>query len=279
MAKTARLVILFMTEFLRPQPESFNQPQNLGEETEKIDAFENEVSFCPFCDGLENDSRFYQQYPELNGFPQVLFETESVMVLPDLAPVKSGHILIVPKKHVTSYAFLDDSCRREFAHVYDRVKQILNKPDTLEFEHGSGFLNNEKTTCGNSVFHAHWHVIPISESIEGIKILDKMLDEIPADMDFKSIGLRGSLSTESFLTELSENSGGYPYLVFSNSDWAVVLREEDNIEVPSQILRRISALVLHGEKGRWNWKNATDNDRQIWLDNLRQTYHLFGYQI
>ena len=257
----------------------YNYPNGKMGEAQPVGNKEKVENFCPFCDGLDSDSRFYQQYPELEGYPQILYQTESVMVLPDLAPVKSGHVLIVPKQHVTSHTCLDDSCRREFAQVYDFVKEKLGKPDTLEFEHGSGFLNDKQVACGNSVFHAHWHVIPVSGQVEGIKILDKMLDEIPSDMQFQSFGHEDVTNSERFLMKLSESSDNHPYLVFRNADWAVVFREEDELAVPSQILRRITALVLHGERGRWNWKDATDDDKNIWLQNLKQIYQLFGHQV
>lgn len=238
---------------------------------------EHVEGFCPFCDGLEQGSRFYEKYPELEGIPQVLYQTDNVMVLPDFAPVKSGHVLIVPKEHVTSYAFLSEQVRVEFGDVYQHVREVLGKPDNLEFEHGSGFIDRAKVACGNSVFHAHWHVVPISGQVEGIKILDRMLDEVPNGM--KPIGMRADVDPKILLEQLAQASNGNPYLVFRNSSWAAVFREETNLGVPSQILRKLSAAVLHGDNGRWNWKEASENDRQIWLENLKQTYRRFGFEV
>jgi len=232
-------------------------------------------NFCPFCHGLDRDSRFYQTYPELANLPQVLYESEHVMVLPDFAPIKSGHVLIVPKEHVTSYAHLPSKVKNEFGLVYQQVRKILQKPNTLEFEHGSGFIDQDKVACGNSVLHAHWHMIPISGHIEGIKILEKMLEEVPNKM--KPIGMKADIEPDIFLGQLTETSKGNPYLVFRNENWAAVFREKSDLEVPSQILRKLSAIVLHGQTARWNWKEANEEDRLIWLKNLKKTYKMFGF--
>lgn len=87
------------------------------------------------------------------------FITESAMVysILDGFPVTNGHALVIPKKHISNYFDLSINQQQSIWIVVNRVKEILDKrykPDGFNV----GFNVNEP--AGQSIFHAHIHVIP-----------------------------------------------------------------------------------------------------------------------
>ena len=81
-----------------------------------------------------------------------------VVVVPDLYPVTSGHLLIVPVEHYTDFFDLPEDLRRT-------VDQLLFKHRSLIFAEDasvSGFNvgMNCGVSSGQTVMHAHIHLIP-----------------------------------------------------------------------------------------------------------------------
>jgi diadenosine tetraphosphate (Ap4A) HIT family hydrolase len=97
---------------------------------------------CPFC-RLEKS--------------RILLENESAIAFYDAFPVADGHTLIVPKRHFASLFDLpeeeQESLWRLVALVRGRLMAEL-KPD------GFNIGLNDGTAAGQTVLHAHVHVIP-----------------------------------------------------------------------------------------------------------------------
>ena len=98
---------------------------------------------CIFCE-LPND-RFID-------------ETELSLVFRDAFPVTSLHTLVIPRRHVSDYFDLTEA-------ELDDVQRLLLKHKTLIENHDSsvtGFNvgNNIGRSAGQTVFHAHSHLIP-----------------------------------------------------------------------------------------------------------------------
>ncbi len=87
----------------------------------------------------------------------VIAETKLSLAFSDSFPVAHGHTLIVPKRHVPT---IWDLTTEEYADAFDlvrRVKDILqNKYEPQGFNVGV----NCGEAAGQSVFHAHIHIIP-----------------------------------------------------------------------------------------------------------------------
>ena len=87
----------------------------------------------------------------------ILFETDLATAFYDTYPVNVGHVLIVPKRHCETYF---DLTKEELADMFElskKVKDLLDK----EFEpagYNVGF--NCYAAGGQTVMHAHMHVIP-----------------------------------------------------------------------------------------------------------------------
>ena len=87
----------------------------------------------------------------------ILAETDQSLAFPDTFPVSKGHTLVIPKRHIET---IWDMTNEEYADVFDlirKVKDILNaKFDPDGFNVGV----NCGEAAGQTVFHAHVHIIP-----------------------------------------------------------------------------------------------------------------------
>ncbi len=86
-----------------------------------------------------------------------LAENESAFAIADGFPVSKGHALILPKRCVASLFDLEDN---EQAGVWDLIKEV--RP-LLQKEYSPDGFNlglNDGIAAGQTVMHAHVHVIP-----------------------------------------------------------------------------------------------------------------------
>ena len=97
--------------------------------------------FCKIVDGEIPSKRIY--------------EDDKVIAIMDANPVVDGHVLIIPKKHVTDFSELDEQL---LAHIHKIAKNLCSRL--------MGKLNsNALTLCVNYgdsqvVKHFHLHLLP-----------------------------------------------------------------------------------------------------------------------
>ena len=85
----------------------------------------------------------------------VIYEDEKVIAFNDLDPQAPIHFLVIPKKHITSLATLDESDSDLVAKIM-LVIQKLAKENNLE---GYRVVTNIGEDGGQSVPHLHFHVL------------------------------------------------------------------------------------------------------------------------
>ena len=98
---------------------------------------------CPFC--KKNETR------------EILTESNKAYAIFDKYPVNKGHVLIIPKKHVSNY--FDLSFTDQLACWY-LVNHIKKKLDLLYQPQGYNIGINVNESAGQTVHHVHIHVIP-----------------------------------------------------------------------------------------------------------------------
>ena len=87
----------------------------------------------------------------------ILAETKLSLAFLDGFPISEGHTLVIPKRHVAS---LWDMTTEEYADAFSLVRQVKDliqekfKPDGFNIGVNCG------DAAGQSVFHAHIHLIP-----------------------------------------------------------------------------------------------------------------------
>jgi diadenosine tetraphosphate (Ap4A) HIT family hydrolase len=103
----------------------------------------NLSSDCPFCN------------PDKDR--EIILESASVFAIYDKFPVSNGHVLIIPKKHVSNYFELSFKEQSACWFVLNSVQKIIQEkfnPDGFNV----GININE--TAGQTVPHVHIHLIP-----------------------------------------------------------------------------------------------------------------------
>ena len=87
----------------------------------------------------------------------VLAQTELSLAFLDGFPVSNGHTLVVPRRHIVSIWEMTTEEYIDALNLVRQVKDILQK----KFEpQGFNIGANCGEAAGQSVFHAHIHVIP-----------------------------------------------------------------------------------------------------------------------
>ena len=107
------------------------------------------IENCPHCD------------PQSQAFKFLLKETNNFRVVCDAHPLCEGHILIIPKLHLSSIAQYDDVTYQEFKPLYDQVASFVKETygPVASFEHGK---------FGQTVFHSHVHFLPFKGNLDDI---------------------------------------------------------------------------------------------------------------
>lgn len=105
-----------------------------------------QMSDCLFCkirDGTIPSSKVY--------------EDSHVVGFLDIAPIKPGHTLLIPKKHSETLLEADDEELKHLMHAAKKVgKAIMKATGATGLNIG---VNNYKSS-GQIVFHTHLHLIP-----------------------------------------------------------------------------------------------------------------------
>ena len=101
------------------------------------------VDNCPFCQGIEKE--------------RLIYVGDKFMIFQDYYPVNPGHVLVVPKRHITEISQLTVEERVKFFELAEKMIKILK-----EILHPAGFnigLNIGKV-AGQTIEHIHFHIIP-----------------------------------------------------------------------------------------------------------------------
>jgi diadenosine tetraphosphate (Ap4A) HIT family hydrolase len=101
-----------------------------------------ELDHCPFCHLQE---------------PRIQLENYFAAAILDAFPVSKGHTLVVPKRHVSSLFELPEE---ELAAVWQLVAVVRKKLLAELRPDGFNIGINDGTAAGQTVMHAHIHVIP-----------------------------------------------------------------------------------------------------------------------
>lgn len=87
---------------------------------------------------------------------QIVFQDEELMVFRDLAPKAPSHLLIIPKRHITSLAETDLEDRELLGKLLHRAVETARQEG---LEKGFRTVINTGSDGGQTVGHLHLHVI------------------------------------------------------------------------------------------------------------------------
>jgi diadenosine tetraphosphate (Ap4A) HIT family hydrolase len=147
-------------------------------------------------------------------------------------PLIEGHVLIIPKDHISCSGAFSSELFTEFTALYKKFSDFLKSAygSVSTFEHG---------ITGQTVFHAHIHLLPYSglqESIipEGSRVIH-------------------SLSNIKELQQVFLKDGKYLFFSIGDSLWTV----NTAIGVPRFFRDRFAKALGVPERG--NWKTMETN--------------------
>lgn len=104
------------------------------------------MSDCLFCKMVAGEIK-----------PDTVLETDNVLAFRDINPQAPTHVLVIPKRHVSTINDLGEADAELVGKLYLAAKQVA----VLENIDQSGFrtVMNCGEGAGQSVFHIHLHVL------------------------------------------------------------------------------------------------------------------------
>jgi len=88
---------------------------------------------------------------------ELIYEDEDVVVFPDINPLTPVHLLVIPRKHVSSLAEMAD----DETPLIGKMVKVANKVAKEQgiSENGYRLTINSGADAGQVVFHLHMHLM------------------------------------------------------------------------------------------------------------------------
>ncbi len=91
-----------------------------------------------------------------------VFEDETVLAMMDIFPQSKGHLLVIPKAPSRN---LLDADPASLAAVIPHVQRLARAVQTALAPDGIRIAQFNEAPAGQSVFHLHFHVIPVYDGV------------------------------------------------------------------------------------------------------------------
>lgn len=155
-----------------------------------------------------------------------LKETDNFWVVCDVHPISKGHILIIPKSHLSCIGEYPPALYSEFINLYNEFSEFIEAKfgSVSTFEHGK---------IGQTVFHSHIHLVPFKGS--SLEIVPEGVEKISKINDLNE------------LVEIYKRDGAYLFFSIGKSLWIVDI----SIAAPRFFRDRFAAALGHTERGNW----------------------------
>ena len=141
---------------------------------------------CIFCAQVEGDERVSKLE---------VFEDDFLMVELNIFPYNTGHLMVVPKRHVNSMTDLSDEERNRLFAMVQKVEELQR--EVVE-PAGIDVGMNIGKAAGESIPHLHVQLVPIYEKDRGFmetsldtKVMKKSLPDVQEEYREKADILEG----------------------------------------------------------------------------------------
>lgn len=128
---------------------------------------------CIFCAQVDDDERVSKE---------TVFEDDFLMVELNIFPYNTGHLMVVPKRHVNSMIDLEDEERNRLFKMVSKVEKLQR--EVVE-PAGIDVGMNIGKAAGESIPHLHVQLVPIYEKDRGFmetsldtKVMKKSIKEM-----------------------------------------------------------------------------------------------------
>ncbi len=92
-----------------------------------------------------------------------VYEDADVLVMMDVFPQSKGHVLIIPKAASRNLLDADPAV---LAKAIGQVQRVARATQSALSPDGIRVVQYNEAPAGQSVFHLHFHVIPVYEGVE-----------------------------------------------------------------------------------------------------------------
>lgn len=86
-----------------------------------------------------------------------VYEDEEIFAFNDINPAAPIHVLVIPKKHITSLATMEDGDEKIISKIYKVINQIAEEQGFKE--KGYRVIVNCGKEGGQEVGHLHFHLL------------------------------------------------------------------------------------------------------------------------
>lgn len=88
---------------------------------------------------------------------ELLYEDEQVVAIKDINPKVAVHLLIIPKRHISTIFELEEKDNHLVGQMYQVAKKLAEKYDIAK--DGYRVVANCNKDGGQVVFHIHFHLL------------------------------------------------------------------------------------------------------------------------
>lgn len=183
----------------------------------------------------------------LPGSSGILWGDNSTYVIPDIAPLMEGHLLLVTEPHFVCLGASPESILKDVRADQTRIKKLFRQAygqELMFLEHGPV----RPGTAGACINHAHLHCLPASLAIK--EELERLVGP-PIKASFET------------LQDLYSNGQSYLYVEEEELGWAFPVSV-----VPSQLLRKITMLLLGKKNWQWQTIYSTPETKELYHKTL-----------
>jgi diadenosine tetraphosphate (Ap4A) HIT family hydrolase len=177
-------------------------------------------------------------------FIDYIDETENFYIVCDHHPLVEGHILLIPKEHLSCIGEFSEELFEEFQFLYNKVFKFVQHyyGEVSTFEHGK---------IGQTVFHSHIHLLPFSGNPE--QIVPEGIENLKEFNDLKQ------------LKEVFEADQKYLFFSIGNKLWLV----DTKLGAPRFFRDRFAKALGNNDRG--DWKSMHNNEKLMEKSEIENT--------
>lgn len=86
-----------------------------------------------------------------------VYEDDDVLAFYDINPIAKVHVLVIPKKHITSLLELKEEDKDLLFHIFNKINEIAEMIGVAKT--GFRVISNVGEDSGQAVKHLHFHIL------------------------------------------------------------------------------------------------------------------------
>lgn len=87
----------------------------------------------------------------------IVYEDESILAFENIRPLAPVHVLIVPKKHISTVNDIKEEDKELIGYLWNKIPQIAELKNVKES--GYKVVVNVGEGGGQEIFHLHYHLL------------------------------------------------------------------------------------------------------------------------